>query len=125
RHCTATDYFPPSPGSFMPTCPPCRTVYPVTWNSSYSEDVFVTKVLSNGTSLAYSTYLGGNEYNPQGDYLASDYSYGLAVDSTGSAYVVGTGSRGCAVVNPYEPWPAHGGPFHAKVNPSGSALTYS
>ncbi len=47
-------------------------------------DAFVTKLAANGQSLVYSTYLGGNR---------SDRGFGIAVDSTGSAYVTGdTGS---------------------------------
>ena len=41
---------------------------------------FVTKFSPDGSSLVYSTYLGGNN---------SDYIYAIAVDSSGSAYVTG------------------------------------
>ena len=44
---------------------------------------FVTKVNSAGTSLVYSTYLGGNNQT---------YAYGVAVDAAGSAYVTGVTS---------------------------------
>ncbi|MFN7998688.1 MAG: SBBP repeat-containing protein [Bryobacteraceae bacterium] len=42
--------------------------------------VFVTKFSPDGSSLVYSTYLGGN---------GSDYAYAIAVDSGGNAYVTG------------------------------------
>jgi hypothetical protein len=45
-----------------------------------NEDVFVTKLSSTGTSLTYSTYLGGS--NP-------DVGYCIAVDGDGHAYVAG------------------------------------
>ncbi|HKS38012.1 MAG TPA: SBBP repeat-containing protein [Verrucomicrobiae bacterium] len=45
-----------------------------------SRDVFVTKLDPNGTNIAYSTYVGGG-----GD----EEGWGIAVDPTGSAYVVG------------------------------------
>ncbi len=45
-----------------------------------SYDAFVTKLTSSG-ALAYSTYLGGG-----GD----DYGHGIAVDTSGNAYVTGT-----------------------------------
>ena len=46
-----------------------------------SGDAFVAKLSANGAALLYSTYLGGN---------ASDIGNGIAVDSSGNAYVVGT-----------------------------------
>ena len=45
-----------------------------------TDDAFVTKVAANGTSLVYSTYLGKT-----GD----DFGDGIAVDSSGCAYVTG------------------------------------
>ncbi len=44
------------------------------------DDAFVTKLNSTGTALSYSTFLGGRSY---------DGGYGIAVDSSGSAYVTG------------------------------------
>jgi beta-propeller repeat-containing protein len=44
------------------------------------QDVFVTKLNPNGSALVYSTYLGGNDV---------DKSFGIAVDSSGNAYVTG------------------------------------
>jgi PKD repeat protein len=43
-------------------------------------DIFVTKFSANGGSLMYSTYLGGNN---------TDVGNGIAVDSTGRAFVTG------------------------------------
>ena len=50
-------------------------VSPGLWPSA-----FVTKFSADGSSLVYSTYLGGNGY---------DYVYAIAVDSSGNAYVTG------------------------------------
>ncbi len=44
-------------------------------------DAFVTKVAPDGSSLAYSTYLGGSQ---------NDYGYRIAVDGAGNAYVTGS-----------------------------------
>ncbi|MFA5859416.1 MAG: SBBP repeat-containing protein [Elusimicrobiota bacterium] len=47
-------------------------------------DAFVLAIEADGTALVYSTYLGGAQ---------EDYGYGIAVDTTGNAYVTGgTGS---------------------------------
>ena len=43
-------------------------------------DAFVTKLSSDGTSLVYSTFLGGSD---------ADQANGIALDSTGNAYVTG------------------------------------
>src|SRR6185436_16244210 len=50
-----------------------------TTNNGY-DNVFVTKVASNGTSLVYSTFLGGNFY---------EFGQGIAIDINGNAYVTG------------------------------------
>ena len=44
------------------------------------QDAFMTKLNPTGSALIYSTYLGG---------LGNDFGNGIAVDSAGSAYVVG------------------------------------
>lgn len=47
-------------------------------------DVYAVKVISDGTSLAYATFLGGSE---------ADGGWGIAVDGEGDAYIAGiTGS---------------------------------
>lgn len=85
---------------------------------SGSQDAFVTKLNATGSALVYSTYLGGS---------GSDGGSGIAVDSSGNAYVTGsTDSTNFPTANPLQP--ALGGPrdaFVTKLNPSGSALVYS
>jgi uncharacterized repeat protein (TIGR01451 family) len=44
-------------------------------------DAFVTKINSTGSSLVYSTYLGGN---------GRDFGFAIAVDSAGDAYAAGS-----------------------------------
>jgi hypothetical protein len=81
-------------------------------------DAFVAKINSSGSAFVYSTYLGGSN---------SDVGNGVAVDSTGNAYVIGsTTSTDFPTANPLQP--ANGGGsdmFVTKFNPTGSALVYS
>ncbi len=65
---TESSDFPTTPGAFD-----------VTYNGFH--DVFVTKLDSTGSTLLYSTYLGGGDH--------SDESEGIAVDAAGNAYVTG------------------------------------
>lgn len=97
--------------------------YPVTpgaYDPSYSggNDAFVTKLAAGGSSLVYSTFLGGS-----GD----DDSKGLFVDGAGSAYVTGnTRSSGYPVtVGAYDAFYAAGEAFVTKLSASGSSLLYS
>jgi hypothetical protein len=55
-------------------------VNPVQGIHGSSSDAFIAKLSSDGRTLVYSTYLGGN---------GSDFANGIAVDSSGNAYVVG------------------------------------
>jgi len=82
------------------------------------EDGFVAKLNAAGSALVYSTYLGGS---------GGEYGYGIAVDSSGSAYVTGyTDSTNFPTVDPLQA--ANSGAydaFVAKLNAVGSALVYS
>jgi hypothetical protein len=51
-----------------------------TLGGSSNADVFVTKLSSDGSSLVYSTYLGGT---------ASDFGEGIAIDSANNVYLTG------------------------------------
>jgi Beta-propeller repeat len=82
-------------------------------------DAFVTKFNPTGSALVYSSYLGGSGF---------DYGSGIAVDSSGDAYV--TGSAGPDFpVTPGAFQTAYGGgtsnAFVSKINAGGSALVYS
>jgi Beta-propeller repeat/Putative Ig domain len=81
-------------------------------------DAFVSKLGPTGT-LVYSTYLGGT-----GD----DQGRAIAVDSSGSVYVIGsTRSTNFPTASPLQAANAGGftDVFVAKMNPAGSALVYS
>ncbi len=85
-------------------------------------DPFVTKLNPAGTSLVYSTYLGGS-----GSGYDFDNGAGIAVDSSGNAYVTGaTWSSDFPTANPLQPsLKGYENAFVSKLNPSGSALVYS
>lgn len=84
-----------------------------------SYDAFVTKVTPNGGALAYSTYVGGLDF---------DLAFAIAVDVTGSVYVTGdtqsfdfpttAGAFSTRISVDYDV-------FVAKLNPAGSSLVYS
>jgi predicted ester cyclase len=83
-----------------------------------SRDVFITKIDSSGSSLAYSTYLGGN---------SGEGGKGIAVDSEGAAYVTGwTHSVDFPTLNPVqENYSGWDDAFVTKIDSSGSSLAYS
>ncbi len=77
---------------------------------------FVAKLTADGTSLAYATYLAGDDYD-EGD--------GIAVDDRGSAYVAGAPSYRNFPTTPNAFQTKSCYTFVAKLPPDGSALVYS
>jgi len=82
-------------------------------------DAFVTKLSLSGSNFVYSTYLGGT---------ASDDAYGIAVDSSGAAYITGsTWSKNFPTKNAFQK--KYGGglqdAFITKLSASGKSLIYS
>jgi len=115
------------------------TAHPLQPNHGGPDDVyrdaFVTKFSADGSTLLYSTYLGGSN---------EDVANGIAVDSAGDAYITGT------TESPDFPVPSTGQTFNplcggdgkcgasynpsgfivpnafvVKLNPAGSAILYS
>jgi hypothetical protein len=83
------------------------------------DSAFITKFSPTGSSLVYSTLLGGNSEN---------YAFDIAVDSSGSAYVTGgTWSTDFPTLNPYQQDFSGGesDAFFAKLSPTGDSLLYS
>jgi hypothetical protein len=101
---TSTD-FPVTPGAF-------QSVY------NGAQDAFAAKLSVAGSSLVYSTYLGGASF---------DWATGLAVDSSGNAHVAGyTSSSGFPVVGGVQA--AFNGMydgFVTKLTASGDGVTFS
>ncbi len=88
-------------------------------------DAFVAKIDASGSNLLYATYLGGG---------AADISHGIAVDSSGAAYITGETSSGDFPTGSPNNTPfqanragASSGidAFISKINPAGTALVYS
>lgn len=117
---TKSPDFPITPGAFEPTfqntiCGPVLCAHG-----------FVSKLSSSGSTLAYSSYLGGR---------SSDRGLGIAVDASGAAYVGGyTNSSDFPVTAGALGTVFHAGAcgsftcsegFVTKVNPAGTALVYS
>jgi uncharacterized protein (TIGR03437 family) len=82
-------------------------------------DAFVAKLNASGNLLIYSTYLGGS-----GD----DRGFGIAVDPSGAAFVAGrTFSKDFPLTKGafQTVLPGANNAFIARIDPSGSTLTYS
>lgn len=89
----------------------------------YNEEVFVTKISPDGSTLLYSTYLGGS---------SGEYAYDIAVDSSGAAYVVGNvwSSDFPTTAGSYQPVKSEDNNYYSesfisKLSPSGDTLVYS
>ena len=93
-------------------------------NDQGDYDIFVTKLSSAGSSLVYSTYLGGSSIG-FGSF-ANDKGNGIAVDAAGAAYVTGTTtSSDFPTLNPYQTYQGAYDVIVAKLNSAGSGLVYS
>jgi hypothetical protein len=87
-------------------------------NIASMPDAFVSKLSPDGSTLLYSTYLGGNNI---------DMGYAITVDAQGGVFVAGrTQSPDFPLQNAIQPT-LHGGVdgFVTHLSPSGSALVYS
>ena len=106
---TTSNDFPTTNNAFQPALAP--------GSGGSAQDAFVTRLNPAG-SIVFSTYLGGN---------GSDSGQGIAVDSSGNAYVSGsTLSSNFPIVNPIQALP--GGDrdvFVAELNATGSSLAFS
>jgi hypothetical protein len=87
-------------------------------NNAGNTDAFVTKLDPTGTSLVYSTYLGGG---------GIDYGRGVAVDASLDAFITGsTQSTNFPTMNPLQVGLDGGSDaFVAEIDPTGASLLYS
>jgi hypothetical protein len=121
---TSATHFPLQ-NAVQSTCVPCVP--------GFSGNAFVTELSPAGNALVFSTYLGGSShsYNGMGE---GDSAAGIAVDSSGSAVVVGsTASTDFPTLNAIQnacfgcvssPTGTYNG-FVAKFAPGGASLDYS
>lgn len=93
------------------------TSSPYQGSNGGSSDAFITKFSLDGSSIVYSTYLGGT---------SSETGWDIAIDLDGNAYVVGqTYSTNFPTSSPYQASLAGGGDiFVTKLNSSGSSLIF-
>jgi hypothetical protein len=104
-------------GSTASTNFPTNTPYQKAYGGD--TDAFVTMVRYDGEAVIYSTYLGGNSF---------DVGSGIAVDSSGDAYITGSTSSANFPITSNVFQTAFGGntdAFVAKLDPSGSHLLYA
>ncbi len=89
-------------------------------SGTYGGDAFVVKVNATGTAFVYATYLGGS-----GD----DSGRGIAVDGSGTAYVMGRTESTSFPVTPGAAQAIYGGgifdAFVAKLNTEGTNFVYA
>ena len=95
--------FPVTPGAFQTTF-------------GGEQDAFVTKFSTNGESLIYSTYLGGNDL---------DNGLSISLDSQNCAYITGLTRSTNFPVTPGAFQTTPGGIFVTKIATDGGSLIYS
>lgn len=105
-------------GSTRSTDLPISVGYDNSYNGNY--DGFIAEFNSNGSSLVFSTYLGGNQY---------ERLYGLALDQVGNVHVTGyTQSTDFPMVNAYDATLSgieQGDVFIGSFNPTATTLQFS
>ncbi len=102
--------FPTTSGVFQKNCSSC---------GGGISDAFVSVVKADGSTLLYSTFLGGS---------GLDQGFGIALDGAGDAYVTGVTQSTNFPVQPSPPLRSFGGTqnaFVTELNPTGTALVYS
>ena len=102
---TASTDFPTTAGAFQTAL-----------GSGAQDNAFVFELNPGGTSLVYSTYLGGT---------GTDLAFGIALDSSSPANVYAVGQTSSTDFPTQSPLQSAAGGFVTKLNSSGSALLFS
>lgn len=112
---TFSNDFDVTPGAYQPTY-----ASPIPGDGC---DAFVTKINPTGTSLIYSTYLGGNSF---------DWGKAIAVDAVGNAFIAGEteSSNFDTTAGAFQTVfgsssSSYADAFVTKMNPTGTSLIYS
>jgi hypothetical protein len=102
--------------TYSPDFPTTAGTIDTVYNGNY--DVFLCKLNNTGTALIYSTFMGGSN---------ADYSYGIALDSSGNIYIIGnTSSSDFPTTNgAFDTTFSYGDIFVCKISNTGSVLIYS
>jgi len=106
---TGSSNFPTTPGANDTTYNP-------------GDEAFVVKLNATGTGLVYATYLGGSSF---------EEAYGIAIDTSGSAYVTGRTRSADFPATPGAFDTTYNGPpgsvdaFVAKLDAAGAVFTYA
>jgi hypothetical protein len=103
---------------------PLKNPFQSVHGSGYDSDAFVTKLSPDGSSLVYSTFLGGS---------GEDIGYSICVDLAGNVYLGGTTGSADFPVTPLAFQTTlkgvltggYGDGFVTKLSASGSSLVYS
>jgi hypothetical protein len=129
-------------GTYSADFPTTAGVLQTVNKAAPGETGFVAKVNPTGSALVYGTYVGGSGFNPDPgnnpDGIFGDEIDGLAVDSTGNAFITGSTSSSdfpttggaYATTNPEAAnnnatnGTVGVGSFVAELNPTGTALVY-
>jgi Beta-propeller repeat len=96
-----------------------KTTYSSSSCTTWGGNGFVTELSADGSSLVYSTYLGGS---------GNEVAFGLALDSSGVVHLTGRTNSSNFPATPGAFQPKYAGSidaFYAELNPSGTALNYS
>jgi RHS repeat-associated protein len=103
-------------GNFPTAQPLQSTVGGGTCGSGRCPDAFVAKLDPSGSTLLYSTYLGG---------AGSDASQAIAIDSAGNMYLTGQTDAPFPLAQPIQNQPLLRDAFVTKIAAAGNALVYS
>ncbi|MDP4114805.1 MAG: SBBP repeat-containing protein [Bacteroidota bacterium] len=104
---TTSPNYPTTPGAFQTTL------------NGYLTDAFVTELNASGSTLVYSTLIGGNN---------EEYANSIFVDAGGSVYIAGSTRSENYPITPGANQTTFGGSvdvFVTKLNTTGSSLVYS
>ncbi len=105
--------------TFSSDLPVSTTIQTSLGGSAGASDAFVAKLNSSASAVEYLTYLGGS---------SDDYAKGIAIDSSGNAYVAGvTASSDFPVTSSLQGTSGGGDSdaFVSKINSAGTSLSYS